>query len=38
MGQIKEQMNYPIIVDARNMLDAQAIRALGFEYAGIGRP
>ena len=38
MGRIKEQMNYPIIVDARNMLEPQEIRALGFEYTGIGRP
>ena len=38
MGRIKDHMNYPIIVDARNMLDPQEIRALGFEYTGIGRP
>jgi UDPglucose 6-dehydrogenase len=38
MAKIKETMNYPIIIDARNMLDPSDIRSLGFEYVGIGRP
>lgn len=38
MGRIKDCMNYPIIVDARNMLDPETIRSQGFEYTGMGRP
>jgi UDPglucose 6-dehydrogenase len=29
---------YPIVVDARNALDAEAMRAAGLHYHGIGRP
>jgi UDPglucose 6-dehydrogenase len=38
MARIKGSMNYPILVDARNLLDPVAMRALGFEYFAIGRP
>ncbi len=38
MARIKQAMNYPIVVDARNMLDPATMRALGFEYFSIGRP
>jgi UDPglucose 6-dehydrogenase len=31
------RMRTPFLVDGRNMLDAQSMRAAGFEYAGIGR-
>ncbi|UCE17739.1 MAG: UDP-glucose/GDP-mannose dehydrogenase family protein [Gemmatimonadota bacterium] len=34
---IKEVMNVPKIVDARNVYDPEKMRELGFEYAGIGR-
>jgi hypothetical protein len=27
-----------VIVDGRNLLDPDALRALGFTYEGIGRP
>ena len=27
-----------MIVDGRNLLDPEAMRALGFAYEGIGRP
>ena len=34
---IMAKMSGKNIVDARNMLDVQAVRSLGFNYAGIGR-
>ncbi len=37
LARVKEAMNYPIILDARNMLDPNAVRAQGFEYVGMGR-
>jgi UDPglucose 6-dehydrogenase len=33
-----ELLGYPIVVDARNALDADAMRAAGLHYHGIGRP
>ena len=30
-------MRHPLIVDGRNLLDAGAVRALGFAYEGVGR-
>jgi hypothetical protein len=30
-------MRNRLLVDGRNMLDAAELRALGFEYEGIGR-
>ncbi len=32
-----ERMARPLIVDGRNFLDSEALRAAGFEYEGIGR-
>jgi UDPglucose 6-dehydrogenase len=32
------RMRRRIVVDGRNMLDSGALRSLGFEYEGIGRP
>jgi UDPglucose 6-dehydrogenase len=32
------RMRNKLIVDGRNMLDPVELRALGFEYEGIGRP
>lgn len=34
---VKDAMATPTIVDARNILDPDALRARGFTYAGIGR-
>jgi UDPglucose 6-dehydrogenase len=31
-------MRRPIVVDGRNVLDPEAMRALGFVYEGVGRP
>ena len=36
--EIKKHMAYPRIVDARNMLDTEALRLLGFTCLGVGRP
>jgi UDPglucose 6-dehydrogenase len=33
-----ELLAYPIVVDARNALDAEAVRAAGLHYHGVGRP
>ena len=34
---IKNLLKTPIIVDTKNLLDSARLRALGFEYVGIGR-
>lgn len=34
---VAELMERPAIVDARNLLDPAALRAIGFDYVGIGR-
>jgi UDPglucose 6-dehydrogenase len=34
---IKRVLRRPLIVDTKNILDAVRMRALGFEYVGIGR-
>jgi UDPglucose 6-dehydrogenase len=33
----RQAMHHPLIVDGRNLLDAGAVRALGFAYEGVGR-
>jgi len=33
----REAMRTPLIIDGRNLLDPQAVRAAGFAYEGIGR-
>jgi UDPglucose 6-dehydrogenase len=35
--QVREAMRRPLIVDGRNLLDPEAVRAAGFDYEGIGR-
>lgn len=37
-GRLKARMAHPTILDGRNLLDAAALRKLGFTYRGIGRP
>jgi UDPglucose 6-dehydrogenase len=37
-AKVKSLMKTPILVDARNCLDPEAMTALGFLYQGIGRP
>jgi UDPglucose 6-dehydrogenase len=34
---IKNLLKNPVIVDTKNLLDAGRLRALGFEYVGVGR-
>jgi UDPglucose 6-dehydrogenase len=35
---LRSRMAYPIIIDARNCLDAQTYAAAGFTVIGVGRP
>ncbi len=35
--EVHDAMRTPLIVDGRNLLDAEAARAAGFDYEGIGR-
>jgi UDPglucose 6-dehydrogenase len=37
-GDVRDRMRNPLVVDGRNFLDAEALRAAGFTYEGIGRP
>jgi UDPglucose 6-dehydrogenase len=37
-AEAEARMRRRIVVDGRNMLDSGALRSLGFEYEGIGRP
>ncbi|MHB8469322.1 MAG: UDP-glucose dehydrogenase family protein [Gaiellaceae bacterium] len=37
-AEVREAMAKPVIVDGRNLLDPDEVRAAGFLYEGIGRP
>ena len=37
LRQVRDVMNGTAIVDARNVLDPDAVRRLGMEYFGMGR-
>jgi UDP-glucose 6-dehydrogenase len=37
-AEVREAMAHPLIIDGRNLLDPEAVRAAGFAYEGIGRP
>jgi UDPglucose 6-dehydrogenase len=37
-AEVAKRMNTPLLVDGRNFLDADAVRAAGLTYEGIGRP
>jgi UDPglucose 6-dehydrogenase len=37
-AETRDAMRRPIIVDGRNLLDPEAVRAAGFAYEGVGRP
>jgi UDPglucose 6-dehydrogenase len=34
---IKRLLKKPLIVDTKNLLDSTRLRAMGFEYVGVGR-
>jgi len=36
-GKIKTLLRRPLIVDTKNILDSSRLRAMGFEYVGVGR-
>jgi UDPglucose 6-dehydrogenase len=36
-GEVKARLARPLVVDGRNFLDRDALRAAGYEYEGIGR-
>ena len=36
-GKIKTLLRRPLIVDTKNILDSARLRAMGFEYVGVGR-
>lgn len=36
-GKIKQLLKRPLIVDTKNLLDSARLRAMGFEYVGVGR-
>jgi UDPglucose 6-dehydrogenase len=37
-GEVKRRMRNALVVDGRNFLDGEALRAAGYTYEGIGRP
>ena len=36
-ARIKNLLRRPLIVDTKNILDSVRLRAMGFEYVGVGR-
>ena len=36
-SRIKQMLRNPLIVDTKNLLDSVRLRAMGFEYVGVGR-
>ncbi len=34
---VRNVMDHPVVIDARNLLDPAQLRRIGFEYSGIGR-
>jgi UDPglucose 6-dehydrogenase len=36
-AKIKHLLKRPIIVDTKNLLDSARLRAMGFQYMGVGR-
>ena len=37
-GEVAKRMNTPLLVDGRNFLDHEKVRAAGIAYEAIGRP
>jgi UDPglucose 6-dehydrogenase len=38
LARLKEAMAYPVVIDARNLFDPEAMREAGFTYFPVGRP
>lgn len=38
LGWLKATMRTPVLIDGRNVFDAEEVRAAGFRYRGIGKP
>jgi UDPglucose 6-dehydrogenase len=38
LAALRSKMTRPLIIDGRNLFDAQTVRSAGFEYASMGRP
>ena len=36
-GKIRHLLKHPIIIDTKNLLDSSRLRAMGFQYMGVGR-
>ena len=37
-AKIRHLVKRPIIIDTKNLLDSSRLRAMGFQYMGVGRP
>jgi UDPglucose 6-dehydrogenase len=37
-AKIRHLVKRPIIFDTKNLLDSSRLRAMGFQYMGVGRP
>jgi UDPglucose 6-dehydrogenase len=37
-SKIRHLVKRPIIIDTKNLLDSSRLRAMGFQYLGVGRP
>jgi len=38
LAAVKESMNFPIIVDGRNVFSCETLKELGFKYYPVGKP
>ena len=36
-GKIRHLLKHPVIIDTKNLLDSSRLRAMGFQYLGVGR-
>jgi UDPglucose 6-dehydrogenase len=36
-GKIRHLLKHPVIIDTKNLLDSSRLRAMGFQYMGVGR-
>ena len=38
LAAVKESMNFPIIIDGRNVFSCETLKELGFKYYPVGKP